>query len=86
MNLELRLLNMTEFTPSATVVETIAEFPGLSAAPQQGTATVLAQQFDQDVVGDLGNALNTFVQSGQIWALLVGFVLGYLLRGVTTYK
>ncbi|MEL6400885.1 MAG: hypothetical protein AAFO87_17585 [Cyanobacteria bacterium J06607_6] len=86
MNLELRLLDMTEFTPSGTVVDTVTGFPTLAAAPYQGTAPVLAQQFDQDVVGDLGNALNTFVQSGQIWALLVGFVLGYLLRGVTTYK
>ena len=86
MPLELRLLNMTEFTQSATVVDTVARFPELATAPHQGTATVLAQQFDQDVVGDLGNALNTFVQSGQIWALLIGFVLGYLLRGMTTYK
>ena len=86
MNLELRLLDMTEFTPSGTGVDTVTQFPDLSAAPYQGTSPVLAQQFDQDVVGDLGNALNTFVQSGQIWALLIGFVLGYLLRGVTTYK
>lgn len=63
-----------------------ASFFGSEALSRQGTATVLAQQFDQDVLGDLGNAFNTFIQSGQIWALIVGFILGYMLRGVTTYK
>ena len=54
---------------------------------RQGTTPILAQeQFDQDVIADLGNALTYFIESGQIWALLVGFVLGYVLRGVTTYR
>jgi hypothetical protein len=48
------------------------------------TQPIIAQQFDQDVLGDAGNLLSNFVQSGQIWALLVGFVLGYMLRSVTT--
>lgn len=68
-----------EKSPGAFLPETLT-------SAHQGTATVLAQQFDQDVIGDLGNALNTFIESGQIWALIIGFVLGYLLRGVTTYK
>ena len=46
---------------------------------------VLAQQFDQDILGDLANAWNIFIQSGQVWALVVGLVLGYLIRGLTTY-
>jgi hypothetical protein len=50
------------------------------------SAVVLAEQFDQDILGDLGNAWNTFIESGQVWALLVGFVLGYLIRGITTYQ
>ncbi|MDB9527783.1 hypothetical protein PN498_17440 [Oscillatoria sp. CS-180] len=66
-------------TPSAFLPET-------NLSVRQNTSMILAQQFDQDVLGDLGNAVNTFVQSGQVWALLIGFVLGYLLRGVTTYK
>lgn len=52
---------------------------------QQARALILAQQFDQDILGDLGNAWNTFVQSGQIWALIIGLVLGYLIRGLTVY-
>jgi hypothetical protein len=54
-------------------------------SPGQAQGMVLAQQFDQDVLGDMGNAWNTFVQSGQIWALIIGLVLGYLIRGMTTY-
>jgi hypothetical protein len=67
--------------------EAIASFlPTPEASVHQTTATVIAQQFDQDIIGDLGNALRTFVESGQIWALIIGFVLGFMLRGVTTYK
>ncbi len=54
---------------------------------RQGMTPILAQeQFDQDILGDLGNVVSTFIESGQIWALLIGFVLGYVLRGVTTYR
>ncbi|MEM6839499.1 MAG: hypothetical protein AAF609_21985 [Cyanobacteria bacterium P01_C01_bin.120] len=53
----------------------------------QNNAVVLAQeQFDQDVIADFGNAMAYFIESGQVWALIIGFVLGYLLRGVTTYR
>lgn len=47
---------------------------------------ILAEQFEQDIIADLGNVMTTFVESGQVWALLIGFVLGYVLRGVTTYR
>lgn len=47
---------------------------------------ILAEQFEQDIIADLGNVMNTFIESGQVWALLIGFVLGYVLRGVTTYR
>jgi hypothetical protein len=57
-----------------------------SAIARQDTQPIIAQQFDQDILGDLGNVFSTFIESGQIWALLVGFVLGYMLRSVTTYK
>jgi hypothetical protein len=47
---------------------------------------VLAQQFDQDILGDLGSVFRTFVDSGQVWALIIGIVIGYLFRSMTTYK
>ncbi len=42
-----------------------------------------AQQFNQDVLGDMSKGWNNFVKSGQIWALIIGMVLGYLFRSVT---
>jgi hypothetical protein len=44
---------------------------------------LLAQQFNQDVMGDLGKGWNNFVKSGQIWALMIGAVVGYLFRSIT---
>jgi hypothetical protein len=46
---------------------------------------IVGQYFDQDFLGDSGKLLNNFVESGQVWALLIGMVFGYLLRGLTTY-
>ncbi|MEE3718189.1 hypothetical protein V2H45_15720 [Tumidithrix elongata RA019] len=49
--------------------------------------TTLAQtgdkQFPQDVLGDMGKGWNGFVKSGQIWALLIGLIAGYLFRSIT---
>jgi hypothetical protein len=44
---------------------------------------LLAQQFKQDVMGDLSKGWNNFVKSGQIWALIIGVVVGYLFRSIT---
>jgi len=51
----------------------------------QTKTVVLAQQFDQDILADLGGAFNHFIESGQVWALVIGLVLGYLIRGLTAY-
>jgi hypothetical protein len=48
-------------------------------------AQVLAEQFDTDVFRGFREWGSNFIESGQIWALIVGIVLGYLLRGFTTY-
>jgi hypothetical protein len=44
---------------------------------------LIAQQFKQDVMGDIGKGWDSFVKSGQIWALLIGVVVGYLFRSIT---
>ncbi|MEO1131814.1 MAG: hypothetical protein AAFX40_03810 [Cyanobacteria bacterium J06639_1] len=48
------------------------------------TQPILAQQYDQDVMGDIAKGWNNFVESGQVWACLVGAILGYLLRSITS--
>jgi 2-keto-3-deoxy-galactonokinase len=51
----------------------------------QGESIILAQQFQQDVVKDAQNAFQGFVESGQVWALLIGLVVGYLFKSLTTF-
>lgn len=47
---------------------------------------VLAQQVeDPNVLGQMANAWNNFVKSGQIWAMLIGLVIGYFFRGMTSF-
>lgn len=59
---------------------------------QQGLAwhtphdwTVLAQQYNQDILGDIQKGFNNFVKTGQVWALLIGVILGYMIRSMTAY-
>jgi hypothetical protein len=48
--------------------------------------SVLAQNVtDPDLLGNLQKAWNNFVETGQIWALLIGLVIGYLIRNLTSY-
>lgn len=47
---------------------------------------VLAQQIsDSDLLGNLQRAFDNFIKSGQGWALLIGLIIGYMIRGFTTY-
>lgn len=47
--------------------------------------SVVAQQFDTDVFADFRNFFNNFIESGQVWALIIGVIIGYLLKGLTSY-
>ena len=40
---------------------------------------------DPDLLGNVEKSFNHFVQTGQVWALLVGLVIGYMLRSMTSY-
>lgn len=47
---------------------------------------VLAQQqFDTDVFATTRKILGDFVSSGRLWVLLIGIVIGYILKGLTSY-
>jgi fructose-specific phosphotransferase system IIC component len=45
---------------------------------------IVGQVFRQDVLGDIRKGWNGFVESGQIWALLIGIVAGYMLKSITS--
>jgi len=45
----------------------------------------LAQVSGDSLFDNFEGAFNHFVQSGQVWALIIGLILGYLLRSLTAY-
>lgn len=48
--------------------------------------TVLAQQSaNTDIIQNVQRAFDNFVESGQVWAFLIGLILGYFFRMFTTY-
>ena len=49
------------------------------------TTPVVAQQFEDNFFDHSGDILGNFVESGQLWALLIGVAIGYVIRGITTY-
>ncbi|ESA38224.1 hypothetical protein N836_32875 [Leptolyngbya sp. Heron Island J] len=61
-------------------VAPILEQPA-AAVPQP----IIAQQFEDNFFDRSGDIIGNFVESGQLWALLIGVVLGYVIRGITTY-
>jgi hypothetical protein len=49
-------------------------------------STMIAQTVkDPDIIGQVQTAFNHFIQTGQVWALLIGLVIGYMIRNLTSY-
>ncbi len=70
------------------------DLPDLAGAPATAAASyvtsgtispVVGQYFDQDFLGNMVEVWNTFIDSGQVWALLFGIVLGYMIRNLTAF-
>ncbi|WP_353931788.1 hypothetical protein WJM97_04160 [Okeanomitos corallinicola TIOX110] len=40
---------------------------------------------DADLLGQMQAAWNNFVTSGQIWATLIGIIIGYMFKSLTSY-
>ena len=40
---------------------------------------------DPDLLGQIQGSWNHFVKTGQIWALCIGVVLGYMFKSLTSY-
>jgi hypothetical protein len=53
--------------------------------PSTEAVLFIAQAPSTDLFGNVQQAWNNFVQTGQVWALIIGFVLGYLFRSITAY-
>ncbi len=47
---------------------------------------LLAQTLDSvDILADMESAWINFVETGQVWALIIGMFIGYVFKGFTTY-
>ena len=46
---------------------------------------LLAQQFDTDPSAGIREWFSNLIATGQLWALIIGFIVGYLFRGFTSY-
>ncbi|NJK40708.1 MAG: hypothetical protein HC934_03845 [Acaryochloridaceae cyanobacterium SU_2_1] len=44
-----------------------------------------AQQYQDNLGSTFQNAWDNFIQSGQVWALVIGFIVGYVFRSITAY-
>ena len=45
----------------------------------------LAQHTDADLVAEFQKSFKQFVESGQVWAMLIGLIIGYFFRAMTTF-
>lgn len=42
-------------------------------------------QFEDNLGSSFQSAWDNFIQSGQVWALIIGFIVGYVFRSITSY-
>lgn len=65
----------------------IADFTSWHDFAQQMQAVdpILVAQFQNRVFSSFNAALSNFIESGQVWAFIIGLVLGYLVRSFTSY-
>jgi hypothetical protein len=45
----------------------------------------MEKPLEVDLGGDVQRAFNNFVKTGQVWAFLIGLILGYMFRTFTSY-
>lgn len=57
----------------------------VSYIASETVSPLVGQYFDQDFLGDMGQVWSNFVESGQLWALLFGIVIGYMIRNLTAF-
>ncbi|MGB2926877.1 MAG: hypothetical protein WBB82_16375 [Limnothrix sp.] len=69
--------------PSLQSIPAAQQAGFLQTSPQQPViAQVTGYVEDPDVLGGIQTGFSNFVESGQLWAMLGGFVLGYMFAGL----
>ncbi|HAZ48289.1 MAG TPA: hypothetical protein DDW76_16560 [Cyanobacteria bacterium UBA11369] len=46
---------------------------------------IFLQVKQTDLGGDVQRAWNHFVKTGQLWAMIIGFLLGYMIKSFTSF-
>lgn len=46
---------------------------------------LIAQQFEDNLLNNFQGSFSNFIESGQVWALLAGLVIGYIIRSLTSF-
>jgi hypothetical protein len=46
---------------------------------------IAASAYNADILADIQQAWNHFVQTGQLWALIIGVIVGYIFRSITSF-
>lgn len=59
--------------------------PGHHVLDLLTVAQTQTKPFSENLWGDVSGSFNRFVKSGQLWALLIGIVVGYVFRSFTSY-
>jgi hypothetical protein len=82
------LLNMVDIsTLSLSGVDTLFDHQSVSLLGHQFSdlTTLLAQNMGEmkkiDILGDFQKSFQHFIKTGQVWALGIGLVIGWLLKG-----
>ena len=82
------LLNMMDMsTLSLSGVDTLFDHQSVSLLGHQFSdlTTLLAQNMGEikkiDIIGDFQKSFQNFIKTGQVWALGIGLVIGWLLKG-----
>ena len=79
------VVEMQVITPLWHSISSCHDTLGVLSSPFGFDWLVLAQVQDPDILGQMQNTWNNFVKSGQIWAFLIGIVIGYFLRNFTSF-
>lgn len=82
------LLNMVDIsTLSLSGIDTLFDHQSVSLLGHQFSdlTTLLAQNMGEmkkiDILGDFQKSFQNFIKTGQVWALGIGLVIGWLLKG-----
>ncbi len=65
-----------------TLINNVSNFCDLFRPELFCSWQIFAQQVDVDLWADVQKAWSNFIECGQLWALLVGLVIGWMVKSI----